>query len=148
MEVLVKTITKSNLLCHVLLVNIYLIRENKMCNRLWASGPAHILVLHIIGFKLTFFTCIAHILVLHTMICTAHYASYIKALMYILYFITVKYNTIHSIFPTWNQRRMNISRGMMSYILSYLTVIITSPGWSISFSTNNTLNMISIYFTF
>ena len=109
---------------------------------------AHILVLHTIGFRLTLFTYIAHILVLHTMICTAHYASYIKALMYILYFITIKYNTIHSVFLTWNQSRMNISRGMMSYILRNLTVIITSPGWIISFSTNKTLNMISIYFTF
>ena len=89
---------------------------------------AHILVLHTIGFRLTLFTCIAHILILHTMISTAHYASYIKTLMYILYFITVKYNTIHSVFLTQNQSRMNICRGMMSYILSNLTVIITSPG--------------------
>ena len=59
---------------------------------------AHILVLHTIGFRLTLFTCIAHILVQHTMICTAHYAFYIKALIYILYFITVKYNTIHKVF--------------------------------------------------
>ena len=109
---------------------------------------AHILVLYIIGYRLTLFTCIAHILVLHTMTCTAHYASYIKALMYILYFITVKYNTNHSVFLTWNQSRMNICRGMMSYILSNLTVIITSPSGVISFSINNTLNMISIYFTF
>ena len=105
---------------------------------------AHILVLHTIGFRLTLFTCITHILILHTMICTAHNASYIKALMYILYFITVKYNTIHSVFQTWNQSSMNICRGMMSYILCNLTVIITSPGWIISFSINNTLNMISI----
>ena len=109
---------------------------------------AHILVLHTIGFRPTLFTCITHILVLHTMICTAHYASYIKALMYILYFITVKYSTIHSIFLTRNQSKLNICRGMMSYILSNLTVIITSPDWIISFSINNTLNMISIYFTF
>ena len=109
---------------------------------------AHILVLHTIGFRPTLFTCITHILVLHTMICTAHYASHIKALMYILYFITVKYNTIHSVFQTWNQSRMNICWGMMSYILSNLTFIITTPGWIISFSINNTLNMISIYFTF
>ena len=109
---------------------------------------AHILVLHTIAFRLTLFTCIAHILVLHTTICTAHYASYIKALKYILYFITIKYSTIHSIFLTRNQSKLNICRGMMSYILSNLTVIITSPNWIISFSINNTLNMISIYFTF
>ena len=122
---------------------------------------AHILVLHTICFRLTLFTCIAHILVLHTiftciahilvlhtMICIAYYASYIKALMYSLYFITVNYNTNHLVFLTWNQSRMNICRGMMSYILSNLTVIITSPSGVISFSINNTLNMISIYFTF
>ena len=36
-----------------------------------------------------------------TLTCTAHSASYIKALMYIL--LLEKYNTIHSVFLTWYQ---------------------------------------------
>ena len=58
------------------------------------------------GLRPTLFTCIAHILVLHTYLyytctCTTHSTSYIKAVMYIL--LHVKYNTIHSISLTWYQ---------------------------------------------